>query len=67
LNDWLNKHFISVLDKMCLSSDAHLAGWLDQDAIKKLRKRSLGEIPRQDLYALVILELWLRRSSLTLN
>ncbi len=67
LNDWLNNYFISVLDKMCLSSDAHLAGLLDQEAILKLRRRSPGDVPRQDLYALVILELWLRRISLTFN
>jgi asparagine synthase (glutamine-hydrolysing) len=61
LNDWLNTYFISMFDTLCLSSGSCLAGLLDQEVARKLRNQCLGNVPRQDLYALLILELWLRR------
>jgi asparagine synthase (glutamine-hydrolysing) len=67
LNDWLKNFFISMFDSFCLGQSSCLAGLLDQRAILKLRNRSLGNVPRQDLYALVILELWLRRFRMMQN
>lgn len=64
LNEWLNNHFLSMFDTLCLSSSSYLAGYLDQKAIFNIRNRHIGNIPRQDLYALVVLELWLRRFSM---
>jgi len=61
LNDWLNTYFISMFDTLCLSSGSCLSGLLDQKAARKLRNQCIGNRPRQDLYALLILELWLRR------
>jgi asparagine synthase (glutamine-hydrolysing) len=61
LNDWLNNNFLSVFDNLCLGSGAYLAGLLDQKAVLKMRRNISGEIPNQDIYALLILELWLRR------
>ncbi len=61
LNGWLQAHFLSLLDATCLAPGAAVATWMDRRAISALRHRPLGEGARQDLYALLVLELWLRR------
>ena len=61
LNDWLRNHFLSLFDTLCLDSDSHLSGLLDREAVLKMRQKSMKDSPRQDLYALLILELWLSR------
>jgi asparagine synthase (glutamine-hydrolysing) len=61
LNAWLRDYFLSLFDTLCLGSDSHLAGLLDLQAVRNIRRQPLGKSPRQDLYALLILELWLRR------
>jgi asparagine synthase (glutamine-hydrolysing) len=67
LNKWLKNHFISMFDALCLKQDSCLTGLLDQKALRKLLEKSIGNTPRQDLYALLILELWLRRLRIIKN
>ena len=61
LNEWFQKFFISMFDELCLGQSSFLAGLLDESTIINLRQKSLGDVPRRDLYALLVLELWLRR------
>ena len=62
LNRWLERYFFAVFDACCLAPSAELAQWMDPRAIHALRHSSLGEKPRQELYAFLVLELWLRRA-----
>ncbi len=61
LNDWLKNSLLAMFDTFCMDTSSCLAGLLDRKALQMLRRRGLGNAPRQDLYALVILEIWLRR------
>jgi asparagine synthase (glutamine-hydrolysing) len=61
LNRWIQSHFRSLLDGYCLAPDAAVATWMDRRAVSALLRSPLGETPRQELYALLVLELWLRR------
>jgi asparagine synthase (glutamine-hydrolysing) len=61
LNDWLRNHLFPIFDALCLAPEARLADFVDRRALDLLRHRPLGAVPRQDLYALLVLELWLRR------
>lgn len=61
LNSWLQARWLSMLDATCLAPDAGVARWMDRQTIYTLRHFPLGESPRQELYALLVLELWLRR------
>lgn len=61
LNEWLKDYFLSIFDTLCLGAGSYLTGLLGQKAIFKLRQQRLGNGPRHDLYALLILELWLRQ------
>src|SRR3990172_9161238 len=61
LNDWLRRHFLPRFDAVCLGVDARLRSFVDIRALGVQRHRPLGDLPRQDLYALLVLELWLRR------
>ena len=61
LNDWLQNHYLSMFDALCVGPDSYLSNYLDQNAILKLRNKTSGIVPREDLYALLILELWLKR------
>jgi len=61
LNNWIEEYFFSIFDDVCLSTNSFLTGLLDNRAILNLRGKPLEEKPRHDLYALLVLELWLRR------
>lgn len=61
LNRWLQDTLCAVFDAYCLEANSELAKWMDRQAIAALRRTPMGQTPRQDLYALLILELWLRR------
>jgi asparagine synthase (glutamine-hydrolysing) len=61
LNEWLRRHFLPMFDGVCLAADARLRSYADVRALGVQRHRPLGDLPRQDLYALLVLELWLRR------
>jgi len=67
LNAWLRDYFLSLFDTLCLGSDSHLAGLFDLQTVRNIRQQPLGKSPRQDLYALLILELWLRWIKNALN
>jgi len=61
LNDWLGHHFFPIFDGLCLAPEARLPDFVDRRALDLQRHRLLGGVPREDLYALLVLELWLRR------
>jgi asparagine synthase (glutamine-hydrolysing) len=61
LNSWLQAQLLSMFDATCLAPGAGIASWMDRRAIYALRHSPLGGSPRQELYALLVLELWLRR------
>jgi asparagine synthase (glutamine-hydrolysing) len=61
LNDWLQRHLLPMFDALGGRGDARLGSFLDYHEILAMRQRPLGETPRGDLYALLVLELWLRR------
>jgi asparagine synthase (glutamine-hydrolysing) len=61
LNEWLQRHFLSLFDDLCLNSNSCLSNYIDQNAIHKIRNRRFEIVPRQDLYALLVLELWMQR------
>jgi asparagine synthase (glutamine-hydrolysing) len=60
LNGWLRKGLLARFDKECLGPDSRLAEWMDPNAIAEMRQDPLAEMPRQDLYALLVLEQWLQ-------
>lgn len=64
LNTWLNAHFLTIFDDLCLGNNSYISGWLDHKVIQTLRRRPIEDSSRHDLYALLVLELWLRRMSL---
>lgn len=61
LNRWLQRYFFAMFDACCLAPSAELAQWMDPRAIHALRHSRTRQEPRQDLYALLVLELWLGR------
>jgi asparagine synthase (glutamine-hydrolysing) len=61
LNRWLREGLLARFDTDCLGAGAELSRWMDRRAVAALRNRPLAEKPRQDLYALLVLEWWLRR------
>lgn len=61
LNGWLRDGLLVRFDEACLSSNSRAAEWMDRDAIAGMRQASITGKPRQDLYALLVLEQWLRR------
>lgn len=61
LNSWLQGRFLPIFDDLCLGSGARVAGLLDRQGIVELRRRPLRDQLRHDLYALLVLEIWLRR------
>lgn len=61
LNRWLQEALLKMFDDGCLSADSETARWMDCRAVAALRQAPLGAAPRQDVYALLVLELWLRR------
>ncbi len=61
LNDWLRRHLLPMFDVLCLAADARLRSFVDTPALLGQLRGPLGEVPRQDVYALLVLELWLRR------
>ena len=61
LNKWLREGLLARFDEECLSSNSRVAEWMDRDAVAGMRQEPIAEKPRQDLYALLVLEQWLRR------
>jgi len=61
LNTWLSSHFLTLFDDVSFGSKSYISNLIDPKGTMALRERPLGERPRKDLYALLVLELWLRR------
>jgi asparagine synthase (glutamine-hydrolysing) len=61
LNKWLREGLLARFDEECLSSNSRVAEWMDRDAVAGMRQEPIAEKPRQDLYALLVLERWLQR------
>ena len=61
LNYWLQLRFGGMLHDLLTTSQARVLQFLDERAIFALMKRPVEQKSRDDLYALLVLELWLRR------
>jgi asparagine synthase (glutamine-hydrolysing) len=61
LNNWMRECLLDLFDEVCLSTDSRLNDWMDRKAISKFRNEPIADQPRHDLYALLVLEMWLRR------
>ena len=61
LNNWLKGSLLDIFDELCIAANSRLSNWMDRKAVLKLRKRAIADQPRHDLYALLVLEMWLRR------
>jgi asparagine synthase (glutamine-hydrolysing) len=60
LNRWLRNGLLDRFDAECMASNSRAATWIEKRALADLRQESISEKPRQDLYALMVLEQWLR-------
>jgi len=61
LNDWIRRFLGRMLTERIESGSSRISRYLDQQAIAELLNRPVGIQSREDLYALLILELWLER------
>lgn len=61
LNRWLKRHFLPMMDDLFAPKSAKVFGYVDESGVRALLKEPMGQRPREDLYALLVLELWLRR------
>lgn len=64
LNRWLQRHYLAVFDEILSDGTARLFRHLDRSAVLAMRGRPVDGRPREDLYALLVLELWLRKAGL---
>lgn len=64
LNHWLQNTFLPLFDELCNDSGARLFHYLNRTAVQNMRSRPLSTRSREDLYALLFLELWLRKTGL---
>lgn len=60
LNQWMKNHFLPMFDDLCLSSQSRLRKFFCREGLLTLRRAPLANRARQDLYAILVLELWLR-------
>jgi len=58
LNSWVQTHFLSELKALCLVADSHITSLLNVGAI--LSYEGLGDTSQKTVYALLVLEMWLR-------
>ncbi len=58
---WFRDGLLARFDAECLGPGSQVAQWMDAQAIAALRRRAPSAEPRYDLYALLVLEGWLRR------
>jgi asparagine synthase (glutamine-hydrolysing) len=61
LNEWMQECLLDLFDEVCLSADSRLSDWVDCKAVSKFRNEPIADQPRQDLYAFLVFEMWLRR------
>lgn len=61
LNEWLRGHFDEMLRDACMPPSSLVAQHVDPQALRRLVPADFLASPRQDLYAILVLELWLRR------
>jgi asparagine synthase (glutamine-hydrolysing) len=64
LNHWLKNAFLPLFDELCGDGSTRIFHYLNRAAIQDIRNRPLAAQPREDLYALLFLELWLRKTGL---
>lgn len=64
LNAWLRNAFLPLFDELCGDGSTRIFHYLNRAAIQDIRNRPLAAQPREDLYALLFLELWLRKTGL---
>jgi asparagine synthase (glutamine-hydrolysing) len=61
LNAWMRDYFLPIFDDICLAGGSHICNFFDRNAILTVRKRPFDHTVRADVYALLVLELWLRQ------
>lgn len=61
LNKWMQESLLDLFDEVCLSADSRLSDWVDRKTIFKFRNEPITDQPRQDLYAFLVFEMWLRK------
>jgi len=61
LNQWIKTHYSTLFDDVCLSSDSQIGAFFPRKVLQGIRRASLDGTGREGLYALLVLELWLRR------
>lgn len=64
LNAWLRNAFLPLFDELCNDGSTRIYHYLNRTAIQEIRNHPLEAQPREDLYALLFLELWLRKTGL---
>lgn len=62
LNKWLASAFAPLIDEILGGSGAGFHGLIDAEAARELRREAIDGAPRQDLYAILVLGLWLKRT-----
>lgn len=64
LNAWLRNAFLPLFDELCGDGSTRIFHYMNRAAIQDIRNRPLAMQPREDLYALLFLELWLRKAGM---
>ncbi|MFA4909862.1 MAG: asparagine synthase (glutamine-hydrolyzing) [Desulfobacteria bacterium] len=64
LNAWLRNAFLPLFDELCGDGSTRIFHYLNRAAIQDIRNCPMAAQPREDLYALLFLELWLRKAGL---
>jgi asparagine synthase (glutamine-hydrolysing) len=63
LNDWLDTTYLRLLRDKFQSSRANILNIMNRSIINKLIKQPLGNRSREDLYALLVLEMWIEQNA----
>jgi len=63
LDHWLNRYFIPEADQVWKRSSARICEILNPDAVKEIFINKTNNSSHSEIYALIVLEFWLRRLS----
>jgi len=61
LNEWLSVSFMTLLDDLTATRNGLLSDLIDLKAVEKMRRILPNSRARQDLYAILVLALWLQQ------
>lgn len=60
LNSWLSHHFLPIFDELFFTGNAYVYDFVERTAVCQIRSQPFDDCARTDVYALLVLELWLR-------